>query len=118
MRRCFALLLVVAASVPAAAGDWPAFRGPHGNGFSEEKNAPTTWSATENVKWKAALPDEGNGSPIVVGDRVLVTCAQEKGSKRGLYCFDRNDGKLKWSKIVEFGTSQQAEKTHGTNPYC
>jgi outer membrane protein assembly factor BamB len=115
MRRLLGLLLVVASVSPVAAGDWPAFRGPHGNGFSEEKNAPTTWSATENVKWKAALPDEGNGSPIVVGDRVFVTCAQEKGKKRGLYCFDRTDGKLKWSKIVDFGRD---EITHGTNPYC
>src|SRR4051794_2527317 len=99
MRRMLGLMLVVglAFSQPAAGGDWPAFRGPNGNGFSDEKNVPTTWSTTENVKWKAALPDEGNGSPIVVGDRVFVTCAQEKGKQRGLYCFDRTDGKPKWS---------------------
>jgi outer membrane protein assembly factor BamB len=117
MRRFLGLLVVVglAWSQSAFAGDWPAFRGPHGDGFSEEKGAPTTWSATENVKWKVALPDEGNGSPIVVGDRVFVTCAQEKGAKRGLYCFDRTDGTLKWSKIIDFG---RVEPTHGTNPYC
>jgi len=111
----FCPLLVVALVSPAVAGDWPAFRGPKGNGFSDEKNAPTTWSTTDNVKWKAELPDEGNGSPIVVGDRVFVTCAEEKGAKRGLYCFARADGKLKWSKVVEFG---RVEATHKTNPYC
>lgn len=99
----------------ASAGDWPAFRGPQGNGFSTETNVPIEWSNEKNVRWKVALPDEGNGSPIVVGDRVFVTCGQEKGTKRGLYCFSRADGKLLWSQIIDFG---EVMPTHETNPYC
>jgi outer membrane protein assembly factor BamB len=99
----------------AQAGDWPAFRGPAGNGFSTETNVPVEWSAEKNVRWKVELPDEGNGSPIVVGDRVLVNCAQDEGKKRGLYCFARKDGKLLWSQIIDFG---KVMPTHQTNPYC
>jgi outer membrane protein assembly factor BamB len=97
------------------AGDWPAFRGPKGSGFSDETNVPVEWSADKNIRWKVELPDEGNSSPIVVGDKVLVTCAQDKGAKRGLYCFHRNDGKLLWSQIIDFG---KVLPTHQTNPYC
>jgi outer membrane protein assembly factor BamB len=99
----------------ASAGDWPAFRGPQGNGFSTETNVPIEWSNEQNVRWKVTLPDEGNGSPIVVGDRVFVTCGQKKGTKRGLYCFGRADGKLRWSQVIDFG---EVMPTHETNPYC
>ncbi len=58
-----------------AAGDWPAFRGPKGNGFSEETNVPVEWSADKHVKWQVKLPGPGNGSPVVVGDKVFVSAS-------------------------------------------
>lgn len=109
------LVAVLGLAGSALGGDWPSFRGPLGNGFSTETNVPVEWSAEKNVRWKVALPDEGNGSPIVVGDRVFVTCGQEKGTKRGLYCFNRADGKELWSRIIDFGREMP---THQTNPYC
>jgi len=116
MRRSLCALVVgVCLTSLTLAGDWPAFRGPQGNGWSDEKNVPTKWSASENVQWKVALPDEGNGSPIVIGDRVFLTCGQDKGAKRGLYCFDRKTGKELWSRIIDFG---KVLPTHSTNPYC
>src|SRR5207248_11075288 len=45
-----ALLLFV---LPAPAADWPQFRGPNGTAVSSETGLPATWSATENVRWKA-----------------------------------------------------------------
>lgn len=117
MRQSLLILAVVFVSLSSVAqgGDWPAFRGPQGNGWSDEKNVPIEWSKDKNVKWKVALPDKGNSSPIVVGDRVFVTCAQEKGQKRGLYCFDRASGSERWSRVVDFG---KVLPTHDTNPYC
>ncbi|MCE9605195.1 MAG: PQQ-binding-like beta-propeller repeat protein [Planctomycetia bacterium] len=105
----------LAGSAVASAGDWPAFRGPHGNGWSEETNVPTKWSKEQNIRWKFKLPDEGNSSPIVVGKRVFITCGQNQGRKRGLYCLDRDDGSLLWSRIVDF---DKVLPTHATNPYC
>ena len=46
--------LVLTATI-AHADNWPAWRGPSGQGYCEEKNIPTKWSANENVKWKVAL---------------------------------------------------------------
>ncbi|MEQ8785154.1 MAG: PQQ-binding-like beta-propeller repeat protein [Pirellulaceae bacterium] len=116
LRTTLASLVLVAAAAPSWAGDWNAFRGPDGNGVSSETNVPVEWSADKNVKWKVALPQPGNGSPIVVKGRVLVNCAEDKdGQQRTLYCFDRKTGDKLWSQTVKFA---QKMPTHQTNPYC
>jgi outer membrane protein assembly factor BamB len=116
--------------VPAARADnWPAWRGPGGQGHCAEKNLPLKWSATENVRWKIALPGSGNSTPIVWGDEIFVTQADDKtlwpprggnggpaiARKRSLLCFARADGKLVWQKDV---TYEAEESTHPTNPFC
>src|SRR5918993_4734919 len=52
---------------------WPQWRGPSSAGVSTEAGLPTTWSPTENLAWKVALDGLGASSPIVWGDRVIVT---------------------------------------------
>lgn len=96
----------------AHADDWLRFRGPNGSGISTETvSVPTTWSETENLKWKVSLPGPGSSSPIVVGDKVFVTCwsgygvdrgtpGNQEDLKRHLFCLDRNTGKTIWSKEV------------------
>jgi len=91
------------------AADWPRFRGPGGLGTAPDKNLPTTWSATENVVWKTALPGAGSSSPIVVGKKVFVTCYKGYGDGRGegamkdlkliLVCLDRK-GAILWQQEV------------------
>jgi len=98
-----------------SAGDWPAFRGPQGNGVAREDRAPLHWGPDQNVRWKTALPGPGNGSPIVASGRVFLTCADSEGKERSLYCFDRKTGKQLWVRTVEF---PEVELTHKTNPYC
>jgi VWFA-related protein len=57
----------------AAQWDWPQWRGPSGHGVSSETGLPTTWSTSANVAWRAAVAGLGTSSPIVTGDRVIVT---------------------------------------------
>ncbi|MFM9118089.1 MAG: PQQ-binding-like beta-propeller repeat protein, partial [Planctomycetota bacterium] len=95
--------------------DWPAFRGPTGQGVAADTQAPTTWSAETQVLWKTALPRPGNGSPIVVGNRVFVTSAEDAdGKQRSLYAFDTNSGRQLWVKTE---TLDRKLPTHETNPY-
>jgi outer membrane protein assembly factor BamB len=108
-----AILIGVAAS--ALADDWPAFRGPGGNGVAQEDKAPLHWGPGQNVRWKVSLPGPGNSSPIVSGGRVFITCAENEGKKRNVYCFDRRTGGKLWVRTVEFPT---VEPTHRSNPYC
>lgn len=110
---CFVVLVGVVALAQAA--DWPAFRGPSGNGIADENKAPTEWGPDKNIKWKAKLPQEANGSPIVSNGCVFVTCAEDtKGMQRSLYCFDRETGDQKWVQTVKFDKEMP---THKTNPY-
>lgn len=95
------------------AANWPAWRGPDGTGISNEKNLPLTWNATENVKWKVALPERGNSTPIVWGDRIFLT--QNIGQQRALICFARNDGRQLWKAGPTYAAQ---ERTHESNPYC
>ena len=73
---CSILLALFLFSVPQfslVSSDWPRFRGPEGNGVSNDANVPRQWSDTNNLKWKLKLPGKGFSSPIVVGDYVFVT---------------------------------------------
>ena len=60
------------------ANEWPQFRGMDGQGQAiEAKNLPTTWSETENVLWKAAVPGRGWSSPVFSGSTIWLTSAIE-----------------------------------------
>jgi hypothetical protein len=80
--------LVMMTCLSAAATDWPAFRGPTGDGVSPDREFPTEWSTDKNIRWKVKLAAPGNGSPIVSKGRVFVTVAEDQGKKRSLVCFD------------------------------
>ena len=99
----------------AVAGDWPAFRGPSGNGIAQDDEAPLHWGPGKNVRWKVPLPGPGNSSPIVSRGRVFITCAEDEGRKRNLYCFDRRNGETLWVRTADFPA---VEPTHRSNPYC
>jgi outer membrane protein assembly factor BamB len=110
------LTAIVAASLSttfAAASNWPSWRGPTHDGVTEETNLPLTWSQTENVKWKVSLPEGGNSTPIVWGDKLFLT--QAEGKRRLLLCFEKKTGKKLWEAGI---TWEQPELTHNTNPYC
>ncbi len=67
---------------PAPAGDWPAWRGPTGDGVAAAASKPPTrWSETENIRWKLPLPGLGHSTPIVSGDRVFLTAAIPFGER-------------------------------------
>ena len=104
---CILVFFVMAATVDGA--DWTRFRGPNGTGVSpDDVTPPAVWSESENVKWKVDLPGPGLSSPIVIGDRVLITCwtgyaagGEANGSlddlKRSVVCLDRQTGDEIWS---------------------
>ena len=73
-RLGLALFACVSLTAPCVAGDWTQFRGPGGLGISQETSVPTTWSGTRNIAWKAKLPGAGTSSPIIVGDKIFLTC--------------------------------------------
>jgi outer membrane protein assembly factor BamB len=105
------LFLVLTSGITAA--PWPSWRGAEGTGVCVETDLPLKWSATENVKWKVALPEPGNSTPVVWGDRVFIT--QAIGDERLILCFSCQDGKELWRSGAK-GVAK--EPSHPTNPYC
>ncbi len=111
-------LMALAAGVSlmsVAGGSWPEWRGPGRSGVAEERGLPTRWSAEENVRWKMALPDRGNSTPVVWGNRVFITQPIEKEGKRLLMCVDRISGKELWRAGTTYNLP---EESHETNPQC
>jgi outer membrane protein assembly factor BamB len=109
------LVLGMTASVASSQdrlSDWRAFRGNDGSATSADRGLPLTWTATENIVWKTDLPGAGTSTPIVVADRVFVTCysgyqvpRQPPGSqddlKLHLVCLDRDTGKIRWTRDLD-----------------
>ena len=103
-------VLVVSSIIPASGDDWPAWRGPRGDGISLETNAPLKWSATENIAWHTEIPGNGRSSPIVFGDRVFVTTGVEEDESRRVLCIDRASGKIIWNTVVHNGPGGQMHR--------
>lgn len=128
-----ASFVLVAALMPIAleAEHWASWRGPSDNGMAET-DAPTTWSDTENVKWKTEIPGKGHSSPVVWGDRMFLTTAiqvgtpppapeQPEGGRRGpgggagplvehrfeVLCIDKNSGKILWQRTAQTATPHE-----------
>lgn len=77
-----------------AAGDWPQFRGPTGQGLSGETGLPIEWSESKNVIWKSAIPGRGWSSPAIVGDQIWITSALDNGKSLRAICVQRSTGKI------------------------
>ena len=105
------LCAIVLLPYTAHAENWPQFRGLGGLGISQAKDLPVTWSETENIAWKTAMPGYGSSSPIALDGKLYVTCYSEYGmaKKSGrmedltlhLVCVDGNTGKIIWNKQIK-----------------
>ncbi len=113
-------------SPPPPPDDWPAFRGAHRLGVSTSANLPLTFGPTENILFKTPLPGPGASSPIIVGQRIFLTChtgyavpGQPQGEieslKRHLLCLNRDDGKILWTRDVpaKLPESPTIRENHG-----
>ncbi len=95
MTKLLTVLVVLSALARAGAADnWPQFRGPTGDGRSDAKGLPLTWSETENVKWKVPIHDKGWSSPVIWGDQLWLTTATEDGKQLFVLTLDKNSGKV------------------------
>jgi outer membrane protein assembly factor BamB len=110
-----AALAVLALAGIARAQDWPAWRGPKGDGISAETGFPLRWSATEGVLWKVPVPGWGHSSPVLAGDRLFLTTYVEGTDERKLVCLDPRDGRLLWERTVLVAPK---ERKHRLNSYA
>jgi outer membrane protein assembly factor BamB len=135
-RICFALIALLVDPAPARAADWPGWRGPTAQGHTDERDLPLTWDAKtgKNVLWKVLLHggvknnqemnSPGWSSPIVWGDRVLITTAvwpaglsREERKKvipaHHVLCYRAGDGKQLWDTTIPPGKCLVDNHYHG-----
>lgn len=128
---CVCALAVMAASASQPVDyekNWHQWRGPHATGAAaSDANPPLTWSETENVRWKVAIPGMGHATPIVWEEKIFVQTAiqgeaqkveepdddnpfsgffrQRGGGPTNTYQFallaiNRSDGSILWQKTL------------------
>jgi outer membrane protein assembly factor BamB len=142
--RLLPVFALLGALAFAGADDWPAWRGPTGNGISPLKNIPSSWSADRNIAWKAPVEGRGHSSPVVWGDRIFITADIEGDPVAGaippkhiahgepfrhpdstgmnrkhilkVMSFDANSGKQLWERTAYDGPV--ADEIHKFNTYA
>ena len=123
---CIFALAVIAASASQPVGfekNWHHWRGPHATGVAVDANPPTTWSETENIRWKITIPGTGHAAPIIWEDKIFIQTAIEgKEEKKesedtnpfsgffqrdsgpkykfDLIALNRSDGSVLWQKTL------------------
>ena len=108
-----AVALMTAATQPAARADWTQFRGGDSSGAIPEDVLPSRLEPKKNIAWELPLPGRGLSSPIIVGDRLFVTCSS--GPRQGrlhVICYRASDGVKLWERqFFATGRTMCHEKT-------
>lgn len=85
-------------NLSSAADEWTQFRGAGGVSVAES-SVPTSFDDEKNIAWKIEMPAKGASGPIVIGDRVVLTCSGGDNQDQ-LYtvCVDANTGDKLWTQ--------------------
>jgi outer membrane protein assembly factor BamB len=110
-RWLLAIVAVALSAWPASAQGVTGWRG-DGSGLHPDAKPPLGWTGPTagNVRWKTEV-GAAMSSPVIVGDRVLVTAEPDQ-----LVCVDRDTGKLLWKQSTTFDDLPKAEAVKPEKP--
>jgi outer membrane protein assembly factor BamB len=112
--RAFALWLgLVILAAPGWAQNWPSWRGPDQNGVAQPGDRPVEWSPEKNIRWKIDLPGPGSSTPMVWGDKIVLTYGAD--GKNTVVCYNLA-GKEEWTHELGTLTPGKHRKASGANP--
>jgi len=114
-RMLLACLTVTLVGNAALAENWPQWRGPTGNGLSNETGIVTEWGPDRNIAWRLPLPGPAGATPIVWEDRLFVSTSigADEGADLALICISTAGEKL-WQVTVGSG-NKTARATEGNS---
>lgn len=107
------VIILLALGLPADGQEWTRFRGPDGGGISESTTIPSQFSE-KDFNWTTPLPGGGHSSPVVWGERIFLTCADDETARGSVVCVSATDGKILWTREQE----AQPYRKHGDNSYA
>ncbi len=118
-RRLFALSGLLAVSLQAA--DWPQDSGVDFGFTSKESSAPSEWSVSlgKNIAWRTALPETGQSSAVISGDRLFLTTMKPvevdtpTGKDIVAYCLSKSCGSILWQREIPGGYATRMSAPFG-----
>jgi hypothetical protein len=113
MRTLAVFCALCVTTIQVTASDWPQFRGPGGQGHSDAKGIPLTWSETENIRWKVPIAGSGWSSPSIQGEQIWLTTATDEGKVLRAIALDRATGAVQHDVVVF--EMQDPGPIHGPN---
>ena len=109
---CAAAALTLSCASPAPAEDWPRWRGPRGDGISQESNLATQWPREgPKTLWTAPV-GIGHSSPVAKDGKVYLLTARD--DLETLTAFNAADGKVLWEANYKGGWTGQYKGTRAT----
>lgn len=113
--RALGLVLAICLAMGRDAGaqEWTRFRGPNGSGVSDAKSVPVSWTE-KDYHWKAPLPAPGHSSPVIWGDKIFLSGADDGTAERKIFAISTKDGKPLWTKSYQ----SSVHKRHKLNSFA
>lgn len=99
--------------LPLHAENWPQWRGPEGNGTSQETDLPLAWNADSGIAWQCPLPEWGDSTPAIWGDAIFIT-TQVDNNKLLLLKISKNSRQVEWTR--EIGAENCPQMREGAKP--
>ncbi|MFZ9936153.1 MAG: PQQ-binding-like beta-propeller repeat protein [Luteolibacter sp.] len=110
------LLAGLLTTTTMAAGVWPQFRGPTGQGIASGPG-PLKWSKDTGIAWKIPLADQGWSSPVIADGKIVLTGSRKNGETVILSAFalDAATGNQLWDVDLFTPTAVETAALHGKN---
>lgn len=99
-----------------AVDGWTSFRGPTDQGLASDADLPVRWSEQDNVVWKTAIRGKAWSSPVIWGDKIWLTNANEEGTRLSVLCVDKKTGRIVTEKVIR--TVVAPQYCHPFNSYA
>jgi outer membrane protein assembly factor BamB len=94
----FATLILI--SFTTVAQNWTGFRGPGGQGITDESELPVSWNDSTNIVWKVEIPGTGWSSPVIWDDLVFISTATDSGKVCRVLALNLSTGDIIWNSKV------------------
>ncbi|MEM7011588.1 MAG: PQQ-binding-like beta-propeller repeat protein [Verrucomicrobiota bacterium] len=120
MKRSFVTVISVLSFAGSCwAADWLNFRGPAGSGVADPDETPIAkFDGADSIAWKLPLPGRGLSCPIIIDDKVFVTCSSGPLQKQlHIFCIAADSGEVVWERrFWATGRTMTHKKTNVAAP--
>lgn len=95
---------------------WTHFRGSNLNAISTGNGYPSLWNDSTNIAWKVPESGKGWSSPLVLGEQVWYTTADQESREMRVICVDLENGNKIYDQLVF--QPEKLYRIHAINSYA